>query len=99
MINIAHDFNLTQFAMEPTRQGNILDLLFTSHPDLVDKVYTAPDMSDHDAVNCNINLRTNPPLNPKRNVYLYKWADMEGLWQKLKHFELSQASHRKTKSI
>lgn len=94
MIDIANDFNLTQMVMEPTRQGNILDLLFTSHPDLVDKVYTAPGMSDHDAVICDINFRANPPANPKRNVYLYKRADMEGLRRKLKEcFELFQASH------
>ena len=42
MIDIANDFNLTQMVAEPTRQGNILDLLFTSHPDLVDKVYIQP---------------------------------------------------------
>lgn len=75
-IDIANDLNLTQMLMESTQQGNILDLLFTSHPDLVDKVYTAPGMRDHDAVICDINLRANPPANPKRNVYPYNWADM-----------------------
>ena len=33
----ASDFNLTQMVTEPTQQGNILDLLFSSHPDLVDQ--------------------------------------------------------------
>ena len=100
MINIANDLNLTQVVTEPTRQGNIPDLLYTSHPDLVDKVYIVLGMSDHDAVICDINLRANPPANPKRNVYLYKRADIEGLRWKLKeHFELFQASHPETKSI
>ena len=84
MIDIVNDFNLTQMVTEPTLQGNILDLLFTSHSNLVDKVYTAPGMSDHDDVICDINLRANPPANPERNVYLYKGADMEGLRRKLK---------------
>ena len=57
-------------------------------------------MSDHDAVICDINLRANPPPNPKRNVYLYKRADMEGLRRKLKErFELFEASRPETKSI
>ena len=57
-------------------------------------------MSDHDAVICNINLRANPPANPKWNVYLYKRADMEGLRRKLKErFELFEASRPETKSI
>ena len=95
-----NDFNLTQIVTEPTRQGNIFDLLFTSHQDLVDKVYIVPGMSDHDAVICDINLRANPPANPKWNVYLYKRADMEGLRRKLKErFELFEASRPETKSI
>ena len=55
MIDIANDFNLTQIVSEPTRQGNILDLLFTSHQYLVDKVYIVPGMSDYDAVISDIN--------------------------------------------
>lgn len=100
MINIANDFNLTEMVMEPTRQGNIPDLPFTPHPDLVDKVYKVPGMSDHDAVICDITLRANPQANHKRNVYLYKRADMEDLRQKLKErFELFEASRPETKSI
>ena len=57
-------------------------------------------MSDHDAVICDINLRANPPPNPKRNVYLYKRADMEGLRRKQKeHFEQFGASRPETKYI
>ena len=49
-------------------------------------------MSDHDAVICDINLRANPPANPKRNFYLYKRADMEGLRRKLmERFEQFEA--------
>ena len=57
-------------------------------------------MSDHDAVICDINLRANPPANPKRNFYLYKRADMEGLRRKLKErFEQFEASRPETKFI
>ena len=100
MIDIANDFNLTQMVTEPTRQGNILDLLFISHPDLVDKVYIVPSMSDYHAVICDINLRANPPANPKRNVYLDQRADLEGLRRTLKErFELFQASRPETNSV
>ena len=41
-----------------------------------------------------------PQANHKRNVYLYKRADMEGLRRKLKErFELFEASRPETKSI
>ena len=73
--------------MQQTQQGNTLDLLFPSHPDLLDKVYVVPGISDHDAVFCDINFRTKPHANPKRNVYLYKKADMKGLRLRLQeHF-------------
>ena len=93
MIDIANDFNLTQMVTEPTRQGNILKLLFTSHPDLIDKLYIVPRMSDSDADICDVNLRANPPANPKRNVYLYKRVDMERLRRELRS-ALSYSKHR-----
>ena len=53
-----------------------------------------------DAVICDINLRANSPPNPKRNVYLYIRADIEGPRRTLKErFELFQASRPETKSI
>ena len=74
-----------------------------SHPTqilLISKVYIVPSMSDYDAVICDINIRANPPANPKRNVYLYIRADIEGPRRTLKErFELFQASRPETKSI
>ena len=55
------EFNLTQVVEEPTRHNNILDLVFTSHPDLIEGTYVVPGMSDHSAVICDINFKTKPP--------------------------------------
>ena len=35
MVDIMDEFNLTQMVLEPTHQGNILDLVFTTHPELI----------------------------------------------------------------
>ena len=74
-----------------------------SHPTqilLISKVYIVPSMSDYDAVICIINIRANPPANPKRNVYLYKRADIGRSSADTKErFELFQASRPETKSI
>lgn len=79
MMDLADDFNLTLIVEEPTQQGNILVLFFTTYPDLVDKAYIFLGVSDHDAVICDINLKSTPPTNSKRKVYNFKRADMEGL--------------------
>ena len=54
-------FNLTQVVKEPTRHNNILDLVFTTHPDLIQGTYVVPGLSDHGAVICDINFKIKPP--------------------------------------
>ena len=94
------EFNLTQVVQEPTRQDNILDLVFTTHPDFIEGIYVVPGMSDHSAVICDINFKTKPPLNPPISVYLYKRADMGGLQEQLRNSYTSfQASDPSTKSV
>ena len=41
---------LEQIITQPTRGTNILDLCFTSHPDLSQGFTIVPGLSDHDAV-------------------------------------------------
>ena len=57
----------------------ILNLVFTTHPDLLVALFFAQGMIDHSVVKCNIDLQVPPPTNPPRYVYLYKQANMTGL--------------------
>ena len=50
MPGIMDEFSLTQVVDEPTRHNSILDLVFTTHPDLIEGTYVVPGMSDHSAV-------------------------------------------------
>ena len=68
MLGIMDEFSLTQVVEEPTRHNNILNLVFTTHPDLIEGTYVAPGMSDHSAVVCDINFKTKPPLNLPRSA-------------------------------
>ena len=45
-----NDNNLEQFAYKPTRNKNILDLVFSSYPALVSDISVIPRISDHNAV-------------------------------------------------
>lgn len=75
MMNLADDFNLTQIVQEQTQQANTLALFFTTHPDLVDKAYIFLGVN---VVICDINLKSTPPTNSKRNFYIFKRTDMKG---------------------
>ena len=99
MLGVMDEFNLTDVVQEPTRHNNILDLVFTTQPDLIEGTYVVPGMSDHNAVTCDINFKTKHPLNPSRSVYLYKRADMGGLQEQLRNSYTSQASDPPTKSV
>ena len=42
ILGIADEFNLAQVEQEPTRHNNILDLVFTVHPDFIEGTYVVP---------------------------------------------------------
>ena len=53
LVSLTHNFLLKQVNTNPTRGPpgpNVLDLCFTSHPDCITQCYTAPGLSDHEAV-------------------------------------------------
>ena len=83
VLNLCEEFPLIQTVMENTRNDNILDLIFTTDPDLVDHVSTTPGISDHAAVTCTYSHR--PVLNtkPPRKVLSFKKADWDSLQQDL----------------
>ena len=63
----------------PTRLDNILNLLLTTNPDLVEKVSVYPGMSDHAVVTASINITAELNKKPPRKVYIFKNMDEEGI--------------------
>ena len=47
LIEIMSEFNLSQMHNEPTREDNLLDLVFTTNPSLIKSTANAPGISDH----------------------------------------------------
>ena len=43
-LEIIDDYDLEQLVHQPTRQGNILDIILTSDPDMITNVDTAPEI-------------------------------------------------------
>lgn len=68
-----------QFVTEPTRQQNIIDLIFTNDPILISNCVVGPpfDNSDHNSIDFSILLRINYcPVNSPRGAFKkYMWTD------------------------
>ena len=87
-IDVLNNHNLEQLVNSPTRQNNVLDLVFTSTPSLIEKVQTHPGMSDHEIVTFFINCKR-PSINRKapRRIYFYHKGDISGLKNELQEFQ------------
>jgi hypothetical protein len=55
-IDIIQELALEQIVVFPTRQENILDLVLTTHPSLVNKCKPLPGLGDHDIVLIDANI-------------------------------------------
>ncbi|NQY00907.1 MAG: hypothetical protein HRT70_07220 [Flavobacteriaceae bacterium] len=71
------DLNLTQHVFQPTRENSILDLVFSSHPEIVSNVDIIEPIatSDHNMVLCELNLVDETPVPKVEKVYNYRKAD------------------------
>ena len=64
-MNTILDLCLVQHVLEPTRGENILDLIFSQHPETVANVHILEPLktSDHQMVLCDLNFNTIAPTN------------------------------------
>ena len=85
-IYIINDYGLEQFIILPTREQNILDLVFSSQP-IISNVYV-PGISDHEAIIFCIDTKTN--FSNKRSehkVFLYHKCNIEEIKNDVLHFQ------------
>ena len=80
------DNNLEQLVHKPTRNKNILDLIFSSYPALVSDLSVILGISDHDAVLFSFNAEGIITNNPRHYIYLYQKADLGGILNHMKTF-------------
>ena len=59
---------------EPTRRGNILDLVFTKNSSLVQNIQVVDGLSDH-----SINLKTKWKGQPRRKYFVRKKANVDSI--------------------
>jgi hypothetical protein len=81
LIDLAEKFNLHQMQDRPTRENNILDLVFTTNPTLFKSSANAPGLSDHDILITDFCVRPFRTRQAPRKCYLFGKANWEGLRQ------------------
>lgn len=87
LLDIACTHNLQQVVNFPTRQQNMLDLLFTSNHTLVDSVKPIPGISDHDSIiQVDLNASVKHQKTQAHKVYNYKKADFDKIRSELLAF-------------
>ena len=80
LIDISTEHGLTQVHNQPTRQDNILDLVFTNNPSLVKSSYSIPGISDHAMVVTDCDIKPIYNKQNPRKVYLFSKANWEEIY-------------------
>ncbi|CAC5392381.1 unnamed protein product [Mytilus coruscus] len=74
LINITTQFGLTQFHEEPTRENNLLDLVFTTNPSLTKTSTNIPGISDHAIIKTDTDIK---PFYSKSNPRkVFNWEEV-----------------------
>lgn len=86
LVEITTAAYLTQIHEEPTREDNILDLIFTSNPSLNKSSKSIPGISDHSIIVADFDIHPHRTKEKPRKQYLYskaKWEDLNSEVQQL----------------
>ncbi|KAK3107538.1 hypothetical protein FSP39_016928 [Pinctada imbricata] len=84
LIDLSIKFDLTQVQESPTRQGNILDLVFTTNPSLIKSTTVIPGISDHDIVVVDSDTKPHYNRQKPRKSFLFGKANWDALRVKCK---------------
>jgi len=83
-VDVINDFSLEQQVFEPTRNENVLDLVLTTSPYLIDNIKVVPGMSDYEAVICNLQNTSN---NNSHITYIFHKAHTELMPEDVRSFK------------
>lgn len=79
LIDISEEAHLTQVHAEPTRDDNVLELVFTTNPTLVKNSSSVPGIGDHAAVVTDFDSRVYYQKQRPRKIHQFARANWEDL--------------------
>ena len=83
LVDITSQSGLTQLHADPTRENNLLDLIFTTNPTLAKASINIPEISYHTIVVTDIDTKSYYQKNNPRKSYIWAKADWEQVNQDL----------------
>ena len=72
LLDMEEELGFEQMQLSPSREGNILDLYFTTYPSLVKSCYTVPGKYDHHMVVVDCDVKPRYKKQRHRKLYIYK---------------------------
>jgi hypothetical protein len=89
LLDTLEEHGLHQCVRKPTRLNNILDLIVTTNPDLVDEVQVYPGMSDHRVVTAVLNIKAKHSKQPPRKVFQFRKMNINEIKKEANEFQES----------
>ena len=80
LLKLTQNHGLEQVHLSPTREDNLLDLVFTNNPSLTKASISVPGISDHDIVVTDFLTKPRYSKTQRRKCFLYSkanWADLK----------------------
>ena len=80
LLDICMDHSLEQVQLKPSRGNNILDVVFTNRPSLINTVSLLPGIADHDTICTDTLIKPTYAKQPRRTIYSFhkaKWEDIK----------------------
>ena len=87
LLDLSMNYNFEQVNITQTRQGMILDLLFTTHPGLVQRhtVCALIGLSNHDKLSVTTSIKHIVNTKPPRKVCNFKKSDWQNIREDGRH--------------
>ena len=83
-VETMNDYGFEQLVNAPTRGNHILDLVLSTHPDMISQVEAVPGISDHEAITFQLDQFSNRSSARKlQKVYQYHKANIPEITEKM----------------
>ena len=87
-LDTINEYGLEQLITQPTRGNNILDLVFSTQPNIISNLQIIPGISDHEAIFFHLGLATSLPVHEtKHPILLYHKGNLNGLKPDMLEFQ------------
>jgi hypothetical protein len=97
LVDLSIEHRLTQVHDQPTRNNNILDLVFTNNPSLVKTSSSVPGISDHAMVVTDIDIIPQKIKQKPRKIFIFSKANWDSINEDMQHLSATVVTEAESK--